>query len=432
MDEALREWIEGITGGRIVDARRPPGGGSRELYLVDVERPDGTVVPLVLRCEAGGSFTGTEISPAKEAVVYRALEPTAVPVPRVIGMAPGDAALLMERVPGTSDLASAGDAARSAAMTSFVDALAALHNLDVDALPLPGFARPATAEDHARLDLAMWARLADEGVLRLDPLVRFAGAWLHAHAPATVRRTVLVQGDTGPGNFVFEDGAVTGIVDWEFAHVGDPMDDLAWILMRGLGGDPEPYLVRYREKSGIEVDERSVAYYAIAVQYRCAITTTLAVSRGGGARGWAPYLMVTERYLQGTAAALSAYLGVDEPPVPLPAGVPTERTPWYDHLLEGIRAGVRGIDDEDLRERTRNEQILVHYLRAYDRLGSDLRALERADLEATGIAPADPEALRAAAELGGETADETVLRLLLRRCQRRRMLWASLLDRPPR
>ena len=70
MDDELRAWVERSVRGRVVVADRAPGGGSRELYLVDVEQPDGTVLPLVLRCEAGSSFTGTEVSPAKEAVVY--------------------------------------------------------------------------------------------------------------------------------------------------------------------------------------------------------------------------------------------------------------------------------------------------------------------------------------------------------------------------
>ena len=43
---------------------------------------------------------------------------------------------------------------------------------------------------------------------------------------------VLVQGDTGPGNFMFDAGRLTAITDWELAHWGDLHDDLAWILVR--------------------------------------------------------------------------------------------------------------------------------------------------------------------------------------------------------
>src|SRR4051794_31912941 len=109
MDDTLRSWVEATAGGHITAMHRPPAGGSRELYFVDVGRDDGTTLSLVLRCESGGSFSGTEISPAKEAVVYRALAETPVPVPRVLGLAPEGAALLMERVPGIGDLTQVDD-----------------------------------------------------------------------------------------------------------------------------------------------------------------------------------------------------------------------------------------------------------------------------------------------------------------------------------
>ena len=41
-----------------------------------------------------------------------------------------------------------------------------------------------------------------------------------------------MQGDTGPGNFMYQDGKVTAVVDWELAHLGDPMDDIAWLSLR--------------------------------------------------------------------------------------------------------------------------------------------------------------------------------------------------------
>ena len=222
----------------------------------------------------------------------------------------------MERVPGTGDLTEVDDDERAETMASFVDALAALHNLDVDTLTLDGFARPSHPGDQARLDLEMWAKLADDGVPDLDPLVRYAGAWLRAHPPVDADRTVLVQGDTGPGNFVFENGKVTGIVDWEFAHLGDPMDDWAWLDMRMRDADLSGLQERYSRATGIEIDHDRIRYYRAAVDYRCAVTTSLAVSRGGGARGWAPYLLVTERYVLELADRMAGLLGVVEPAEP--------------------------------------------------------------------------------------------------------------------
>lgn len=429
LDGTLRTFVESETGGTLTSAGPLSTGGSREMYLVEVSRPDGTALPLVLRCEAGGSFTGTEISPAREATVYRALADTPVPVPRMVALAPDGAALLMERLPGTSDLTEVTDTARHAVMVSFVDALAALHNLDVDALDLPGFGRPRRPGDHARLDLEMWTGLCARHVTDPDPLLLYAGAWLHSHAPTEVPRTVVVQGDTGPGNFVFEGDHVTGIVDWEFAHLGDPMDDWAWLDMRNGGPLPAELVERYTGATGIPFDQGRVDYYRGAVDYRCAITTSLAVSRGGGARGWAPYLMVTQRYLGDLARRLGALAGVTAQAT-LPELPTTPRTPMYDALLEGVRTAVGNLDDVEVREATRNLQILVRHLRAHDQIGAEVYALDHADRAATFGSEAELSA--AALEQAGAEGDERVLGYLLRRNARERLLWASLLDRRAR
>ncbi len=319
--------------------------------------------------------------------------------------------MLMERIPGSADLPPLRTDARTATMRSFADALAALHALDVESLALPGFPRPRTAEDHARLDLELWARLASNGVPVLDPLLRYAGAWLWSHAPTSVARTVLVQGDTGPGNFLADDGVVTGLVDWEFAHLGDPMDDWAWVEMRADAEEIPALHDQYTRATGIPIDPDRIDYYRIAVDYRCAITTSLAVSRGGGARGWAPYLLMTQRYLDGVATRLSARLGVDEPGEEL-TSPPSAHAPHFDALLDGIRAAVRHVDDAEVREQTRNLQILVRYLRAHDELGAEIEARDRDDRAATFAGGAGDDAglaelVEAAGRVGDERACDT-------------------------
>ena len=53
MDHGVRAWLEATVGGRVVAEERPPTGGSRTVYLVDVERDDDTL-PVVVRCEGEG------------------------------------------------------------------------------------------------------------------------------------------------------------------------------------------------------------------------------------------------------------------------------------------------------------------------------------------------------------------------------------------
>ena len=429
MDDDTRAWLEASVEGRVVREERPPTGGSRTVYLIDVERGAETL-PLVVRCEGEGSFTGTEVSLAREAVVYRALAPTPVPAPKLVALSPDASVMVLERVTGSTDLAPVGTDERTATMESFVDALVTLHALDVDDLDLPGFAVPRTAPDHARGDLGMWARL---GALAqpLDPLLRFAAAWLWTHAPAEVPRTVLVQGDTGPGNFLAADGRVTGVVDWEFAHVGDPMDDWAWIEMRAETSELPALHERYARASGIPIDDERIAYYRLAVQYRCAVTTSLAVRRGSGARGWAPYLLATQRFLDGVARALADLCSVSLPE-PVPVAGESPRTALYDELLTGVRAATGAIDDPATRDATRNLQILVRHLRAVDRAGAALEGEERDDRATTLGEHVDDARLGDLVDDAGGCGDTTVLGYLLRRRARERQLWADLLDRRAR
>ena len=99
-----------------------------------------------------------------------------------------------------------------------------------------------------------------------------------------------------------------------------------------------------------------------------------------------------------------------------------------------MRAATRGIDDVELRESTRNLQILVHYLRAYDEVGADIEALDRADRSQTLGTDAldDSRASPCSSNRQAPTVTRTAFRYLYRRVQRERALWATLLERPRR
>ncbi len=428
LEPVIAAWVEATLGGSLARSSRTSVGGSRLSYFVDVAGSDGAVTKAVLRLEAGGSFTGTEINVAKEAVVYRALRAAGVPVPGVLGVGPGGAALLLEWLSGDTTIP---DEHVDTVLRSFARIIGDMHLIPVDELELPDFRKPRTAAEHAQLDLSTWESLA---ILdpQLDALVRYAGAWLSHHPPTEVSKTALVQGDTGPGNFLVDGDRITGLCDMEFAHLGDPMDDIAWMVMRmgRVVDDVEPYLEEYTRHSGIPLNRSSLEFYAVAVQYRCAVTASLAVARGGGARGFAPYLLVAQRFLRDLASALSGVTGVEPETPDLPDMPPTPRTDWYDAVLEAFRAGVRGIGDSELREQTRNQQILVHYLRAFDRVGLQLEALEAEDAAKTvGIDPRNLDSLGELAGRAGAEGDHEFLAYLLRRRARNAVLWSSLLDR---
>ena len=102
-----------------------------------------------------------------------------------------------------------------------------------------------------------------------DPALVFSLRWLRDHIPPYDGPPVLVQGDTGPGNFMYLGGRVTAVVDWELAHLGDPMDDIAWLSLRAT---QEPFtdfptrLREYEALSGNVIDEDRVRYYQVMAE----------------------------------------------------------------------------------------------------------------------------------------------------------------------
>jgi aminoglycoside phosphotransferase (APT) family kinase protein len=431
LDPGLVRWIESQTGATVVDARRTFGGGSRVTWFVDVDAA-GAGSALVLRQESGaGTFSGSVLSLAREGVVYLALRDTGVRVPRLRAATDDGQALLIERAPGTADLWRLTDDERVSALFDFVDALAELHAVDVERLALDGFPRPADAADHALADVDLWSTLLEEVRTRPDPEIVYALAWLRRHPPAAVARTVLVQGDTGPGNFVAQGGRVTGLVDWEFAHLGDPMDDLAWLehrLARIAGAPSFAALAdRYESRTGITVDRASIAYYAVLVQVRCAISTARAIARGGGAVGLAGYLVAHRRFLQGITVALGRAVGVELPAAPGFDPSPSPETALYDRALDDLETGViPALRDPAVKLRARSAATLVRHFRAVDGIGGAVVEAERDDLEQLlGPGPHDPdgEALLRRADAAGADGDHDVLAFLARRAARSAALW---------
>jgi hypothetical protein len=83
-----------------------------------------------------------------------------------------------------------------------------------------------------------------------------------------VQGTVLLQGDTGPANFMFDANGVTALVDWEWGHYGDPMEDLGNIWLRDFfypssNGNLAPYFQHYAQRSGFKLDIDRIHYYRV-------------------------------------------------------------------------------------------------------------------------------------------------------------------------
>jgi aminoglycoside phosphotransferase (APT) family kinase protein len=256
-----------------------------------VEQEHGESLELVLRMDTGdGPLSGSELCLAREGVLYRELADTEVRIPRLIGATDSGNALLLERVRGSEEFETVtDDLLRSAIIDDFLVSIATLHKLDVKDLTLPGFERPRNGPDHARCDLGLWRRIFTGLVADRPPFLVFAFEWLDRNPPKSVERTALCHGDAGRGNFLFEGARVTALLDWEFAHLGDPLDDLAWIAVRshllGEFGDLAANFRRWADLTGLPVNPERVEYYRAMVMTRMATSCLVAIGHGDSGKG---------------------------------------------------------------------------------------------------------------------------------------------------
>jgi aminoglycoside phosphotransferase (APT) family kinase protein len=147
----------------------------------------------------------------------------------------------------------------------YVDVLATLHAVDWEGLGLAFLGVPDDPTDPAALELARCRALLGRVALRPYPLLIEVIACLEATRPSCPR-LALLHDDYRMGNFVWRDGRIAAILDWERAFVGDPMADVAFSRIEALAGwcsVTGAMAARYAARAGVAVDERRVAYYGV-------------------------------------------------------------------------------------------------------------------------------------------------------------------------
>ncbi len=210
----LAEILGEPAGGEV---RRLSGGASRETYLY--ERSGRR--RLILQCEHAGKPTG---EPPGQAALLDAASAVGVPVASVVAHGRDDAVLgaawtLVEAVAGTSDPAEIlASASPAGLLEDIAAALAAVHRMPAD----PALAPPAE-EPLAQL------RALHDHLGEPHPVFELAFRTLGPDRPP--ERTTLVHGDFRIGNLMVDRDRVTGVLDWELTHIGDPVEDLGWLCV---------------------------------------------------------------------------------------------------------------------------------------------------------------------------------------------------------
>jgi aminoglycoside phosphotransferase (APT) family kinase protein len=240
--ETVREGLQRFLGDRwgeveVPKLRRVSGGARRLNVLFDAERGAETLelAATVLQTSA------IQIVPIDvEAATLRLAEEAGVPVPHVQEVCldesyVGGPFFVASRVPGVSVgrqvLRLAADDADLGPLIGRQcgEAMARLHAVDITAahpdLPRPRGGAPAAA---SIADL----RQKLDALLQPSPSFALAVRWLEDRMPAEDGRLHVVHGDMRNGNILVSERGLEAILDWEGAHLGDGMADLAWLCQR--------------------------------------------------------------------------------------------------------------------------------------------------------------------------------------------------------
>jgi aminoglycoside phosphotransferase (APT) family kinase protein len=276
----LCERLEALLGApvEVAGARMLAGGASKEAWAVDVTA-GGQPVELLVRRAAGGVIHETATLPLEQEYrVIEAAHAAGVRVPRpygYLGELDGREAFATERVAGETigrrivtrpEL----EAARRALPLQLADEIANVHAIEPDALP---FLRVSDALGHFEQEL--------DSVGEPHPAIELGLHWLREHRPEPLGPVVL-HGDFRIGNVVVSGRGLEYLLDWEFAHLGDPREDVAWPIVRAwrFGGDGlrlggvgevEPYLARYCELTGRDIGVDDLYWWEVLGNVKWAV-----------------------------------------------------------------------------------------------------------------------------------------------------------------
>ena len=291
LESVLRREIEGCR--RLAAVERLSGGASQETYRLRIETEAGDR-QLALRRSQGGkqeearaverSAPGLRI----EAKLMQVARENGIPEPEVFYvLEPADelgGGFVMEwldgialgaRIVRSPDLAEV----RPKLARQCGEILGRLHTIDLEARGLDRDLASLSAADFIEQTRGRYEALDTP-----QPMIDFTARWLMQNLPESPDQT-LVHNDFRNGNLMVDRTGVNAVLDWEIAHIGDPMRDLGWICTNswryGAGpelpvggfGTYEDLFAGYEATSGKAVDLKRVQYWEVFGSFWWAVST---------------------------------------------------------------------------------------------------------------------------------------------------------------
>jgi aminoglycoside phosphotransferase (APT) family kinase protein len=253
--------------------------GGHSKYTMGIELSGNHALPssLVLRADAGSGFGGSSV--VEEYRLLKILYEHGAQVPKPIGVEKSGAVfgspfLLVEKRPGRSighmfmlpppNRFTARDIATQ---------LAKIHSIPADAFGSITAGADTTTKEHALAwidqSCASWKALNTPGAL-LETSFR----WLRANVDRYEGRRALVHGDYGLNNMLIDNGQMSAVLDWEFAHIGNPAYDLGYFRFQAEAlGAWDEFLCAYAAAGGAVPDAMQLDYANLLAETRLTVMT---------------------------------------------------------------------------------------------------------------------------------------------------------------
>jgi aminoglycoside phosphotransferase (APT) family kinase protein len=434
----VADEVTSLLGSRIVDASRLSGGASRSGWRMRLDT-DGSERNVYVR--VGSSSTASvacAYNVTREAQIVSDVVAAGVPAPRVLAISNTLPLAVMEFISGTSDFDRIRALkSRRGVGRQYLNALHALHQLDVRQVGSLTADDARTIGEATASDLGTWRELASQDGIDTDPLVRLTDQWLDRNMTTSKEPPRVVHGDAGPGNFMFRNGRITALVDWELAHVGDPAEDLGWILLRA--GDAPLTEVRTWIRGFEQVSQRRLEVGDIRFQRIVAMHKTIVALSSSlahdhqGRMSQLVSLLALYRYQQ--CRLLLEALGVVAADIPVAPEPTVAAHPVVDLAVEGTELLEQALEsggmDATSRAAVRRARLIFGFFARREEMWRDASASVRRDAgELLGAVPDSVEDmlrdLLPHADLTAASQAVQVLQLLLALEQRRLALWPGL------
>jgi aminoglycoside phosphotransferase (APT) family kinase protein len=275
LSRCVASFYPGATG--VTGAAKLSGGASQETWTFDIVHPAGNVGAILRRAPPGYAVS---TSPSRgpglegEALLMQLAFDAGIPSPHVLhvlepaeGLGRG---FIMLRVEGETI------ARKILRDDEFAKARPILaRQLGKIAAGIHGLPQAKLPELRSNTSTGEITNLTREyrSTNWPRPVFELALRWLADHDPGASREVTLVHGDFRHGNLIIGPDGVRAVLDWEIAHLGDPMEDLGWICVNswrfgeidkpvGGFGSREDLFAGY-EAAGRKVDPDRVMFWEV-------------------------------------------------------------------------------------------------------------------------------------------------------------------------